>query len=93
MEEARYDAEKAKAFIVGKFVEQGDFMLFGEKVIDRTGPNAFNDEIGPFFKMGLYKGWGDPKKPCDAVDKRVVYHDEFRMGGADASYEDVAPGP
>jgi len=65
----------------------------GEKVIDRTGPNAFNDEIGPFFKMGLYKGWGDPKKPCDAVDKRVVYHDEFRMGGADASYEDVAPGP
>ena len=65
----------------------------GQKVIDQTGPNAFNDAHGPFFKMGLYKGWGDPKKSSDAVSKRLVYHDEFRMGGADAVYKDVAPGP
>jgi hypothetical protein len=64
----------------------------GRKVIDQTGPNAFNDAQGPFFKMGLYKGWGDPKKQSDAVDKRTLYHDQFRMGGADATYEDVAPG-
>jgi len=64
----------------------------GRKVIDQDGPNAFNDAKGPFFKMGLYKGWGDPKKRSDAVSKRVVYHDEFRMAGADASYADVAPG-
>jgi len=64
----------------------------GEKVIDQAGPNAFNDAKGPYFKMGLYKGWRDPKKPGDAVSKRVLYHDEFRMGGAEASYEDVAPG-
>ena len=45
MEEARYDAEKAKAFIVGKFVEQGDFMLFGEKVItDMTASVMALDE-------------------------------------------------
>ena len=43
--------------------------------------------------MGLYKGWGDPKKDCDAVTRRVLYHDEFRMAGADATYQDVAPGP
>jgi len=65
----------------------------GQKVIDQTGPNAFNDAHGPFFKMGLYKGWSDPKKSSDAVSKRLVYHDEFRMGGADAVYKDVAPGP
>ena len=62
-------------------------------VIDQKGPNTFNDAEGPFFKKGLYKGWGDPKKDCDAVTKRALYHDEFRMGGADATYQDVAPGP
>ena len=62
-------------------------------MIDRNGPNAFNDAKGPFFKMGLYKGWRDPDKRGDAVSQRVLYHDEFRMGGPDASYEDVAPGP
>jgi hypothetical protein len=65
----------------------------GRKVIDQNGPNAFNDAHGPFFKMGLYKGWRDPKRRSDAVNRRVLYHDEFRMGGAGASYEDVAPGP
>ncbi len=28
----------------------------------------------------------------DTISKRVLYHDEFRMAGADASYKDVAPG-
>jgi hypothetical protein len=65
----------------------------GDKVIDQVGPNAFNDAKGPFFKMGLYKGWTDPNQKSDAVSKRVLYHDEFRMAGADARYEDVAPGP
>jgi hypothetical protein len=64
----------------------------GEKVIDQTGPNAFNDAKGPFFKMGLYKGWQKPEVRDDAVTKRVLYHDEFRMAGPDATYEDVSPG-
>jgi hypothetical protein len=64
----------------------------GEKVIDQTGPNAFNDVQGPFFKMGLYKGWQKPETPSDAVTKRTLYHDEFRMAGPDGTYEDVAPG-
>jgi hypothetical protein len=65
----------------------------GKTVIDQAGPNAFNDAKGPFFKMGLYKGWGPPDKPSDAVNSRLLYHDEFRMGGAEATYDDVAPGP
>ncbi|MBN1361484.1 MAG: polysaccharide lyase [Sedimentisphaerales bacterium] len=64
----------------------------GEKVIDQDGPNAFNDKDGPFFKMGLYKGWSDPNRPSDKVTSRVLYHDEFRMGGSEARYDDVAPG-
>jgi hypothetical protein len=64
----------------------------GEKVIDQTGPNAFNDAQGPFFKMGLYKGWQKPETPSDTVSKRVLYHDEFRMAGPDGTYESVAPG-
>ncbi|MEN6576044.1 MAG: polysaccharide lyase [Phycisphaerales bacterium] len=65
----------------------------GKTVIDQDGPNAFNDVKGPFFKMGLYKGWGDPNKGSDAVSARVLYHDEFRMGGAEATFDDVAPKP
>jgi len=64
----------------------------GEIVIDQKGPNAFNDEHGPFFKMGLYKGWHDPNRPSAPVSRRLLYHDEFRMGGAEAGYDDVAPG-
>ena len=64
----------------------------GEKVIDYSGPNTFNDAKGPFFKMGLYKGWQKPATRTDAVSKRVLYHDEFRLAGANATYKDVAPG-
>jgi hypothetical protein len=64
----------------------------GEKVVDQKGPNTFNDAKGPYFKMGIYKGWKDPKRPGDAVSKRVLYHDEFRMAGAGANYKSVAPG-
>jgi len=63
-----------------------------KKVVKQDGPNAFNDRKGPYFKMGLYKGWKDPKRPSDAVSSRLLYHDEFRMAGADGRYEDVAPG-
>jgi hypothetical protein len=64
----------------------------GEKVVDQNGPNAFNDAHGPIFKMGLYKGWTKPETPSDAVSRRVLYHDEFRMAGPGATYQDVAPG-
>lgn len=64
----------------------------GKLVVQQHGPNCFNDAKGPYFKMGIYKGWRDPKRSCDAVTRRVLYHDEFRMGDAEARYEDVAPG-
>jgi Polysaccharide lyase len=52
---------------------------------------GFNDSVGPYFKMGLYKGWRDRAVPADTVSERVLYHDEFRQAGAGGSYASVAP--
>ncbi len=54
-------------------------------------PNTFNDQQGPYFKMGIYKGWKDPNSQGN-IDVRILYHDELRIGTADATYCDVAPG-
>jgi hypothetical protein len=63
----------------------------GVRVVNRTGPNCFNDARGPYFKMGIYKSpWRDDGVVGD-VQERLVYHDEMRMAGAGASYADVAP--
>ncbi len=63
----------------------------GRLVVDAPGPNTFNDQQGPYFKMGIYKGWKDPETPGN-VDTRLLFHDEVRIGTADADYCDVAPG-
>jgi len=64
----------------------------GRLVVDQRGPNAFNDAKGPYFKMGLYKGWRRAEMASDVVSRRVLYHDEFRMAGAGGTYSDVAAG-
>ncbi len=64
----------------------------GSRIVKQDGPNAFNDRRGPYFKMGLYKGWKDAKRRSDAVSRRLLYHDEFRMAGPGGRYDDVAPG-
>ena len=63
----------------------------GKSVIRQEGPNAFNDTKGPYFKMGLYKGWKNPDSPSDVVDSRLLYHDEFRMAEGAEHYVDVTP--
>jgi hypothetical protein len=68
-----------------------DIWQNGKKVAEQKGPNAFNDKKGPYFKMGLYKGWKQPDRPSDAVDSRLLYHDEFRMAEGPDRYTDVAP--
>jgi hypothetical protein len=63
----------------------------GELVVDRPGPNTFNDQEGPYFKMGIYKGWSNPENQ-GVVDTRLLFHDELRIGDGSASYCDVAAG-
>ncbi|HEY9199178.1 MAG TPA: polysaccharide lyase [Gammaproteobacteria bacterium] len=64
----------------------------GQKVIDKAGPIGYNDAIGPYFKMGLYKDWKDRVNPTGVVSERILYHDELRIAGPNGSYADVAPG-
>ena len=55
----------------------------GKKVLDRNGPNCFNDAKGPYFKMGIYTG--------GVKSVRTVYHDEFKMADENSTYIDVVP--
>ena len=68
----------------------------GKKVISRVNmPIGFNDQKGPVFKLGLYKGQWEHEpadgSTLDAVSRRVLYHDQFRMADASGSYATVAP--
>jgi hypothetical protein len=65
----------------------------GELIVNAKGPTSFNDQMGPHFKMGIYKSAWNRRAPDPLVKTRLAYHDEFRMAGADGSYEAVAPGP
>lgn len=64
----------------------------GKKVVDVPGPIGFNDQVGPYFKMGIYKGWADRNAPPGTPTTRTLYHDELRIAGPTGKYEDVAPG-
>ena len=62
----------------------------GKVIVDRKGPNSYNDRggvKGPLF--GIYK-WTWQKKPSN-VTQRIVYHDEVRVGDASSSYNEVSP--
>ena len=52
------------------------------KVATKTGINTFNNELGPYFKIGLYKpGW--ERIINSPVDTRVIYYDEVRIADHD----------
>ncbi len=61
-----------------------------QKVLSAKGPNTYNDERMPYFKMGIYKGW-KAGMPVGSVTRRTLFHDEFRMVGPGGSYGAVAP--
>ncbi len=64
----------------------------GELVVNKTGPNCYNDQRMPYFKAGLYKGWKEGQPVNPAITSRVVYHSDFRIAGPEGSYAAVAPG-
>jgi hypothetical protein len=62
----------------------------GTKVLDRQGGVGYNDHVGPYFKMGLYKGWKSRTTPVGTVSERLLYHDQLRIAGPGSSYADVS---
>ncbi len=55
-----------------------------------TGANTTNDQLGVYFKMGLYKWPWSQNQPSDTV-RRVIYHDEVRFTDAAGSLQAVSP--
>lgn len=65
----------------------------GSKVIDHNGQNFFGEhEGGPYFKFGLYNATWKYTNTWKGPSSRLLYHDEFRIGDASSSYNQVAPG-
>ena len=67
----------------------------GKLVITRNGPNCYNDELGPYFKMGMYKGWKEwwlNTWSPDVALERTLYHDELRIAHGQDGYELVSVG-
>lgn len=63
----------------------------GVHIVNKHGPNTYNDWRSPFFKIGSYKyAWKSPKS-TSIVNKRIIYYDEVRIGNASARYADVTP--
>ena len=79
--------------IVARFDDGDDFLNELQGLVRKEGINTYNDRLGLRFKVGIYKPvWNDPDGSDSRVSERTVYHDEIRVGGDAARYEDVAPG-
>jgi hypothetical protein len=63
----------------------------GQLVVDKTGPNKFNNTASKgFLKWGVYKSWWGSKTPASS-DKLIAYFDNLKVGDANSSYQEVAP--
>ncbi len=62
----------------------------GKQVVNRKGPNAYNDNKAPYLKVGLYKtAWRNPAKGAN-IRSRTFYHDGFVIAkGADVKLSDI----
>lgn len=61
----------------------------GVKVVDYNGPTWFDGKTsGPYFKAGIYRGSVDWK---GEESKSIIYLDDMRVGGNQATLDDVDP--
>ncbi len=60
-----------------------------ELVVNYSGPIGYNDERGPFIKLGVYKPLWQYGKSI--VNSRTVYHDDFKIKEGSGSPADVSP--
>jgi Polysaccharide lyase len=80
-----------------KFSYQNDGLIQiwknGTLIADRNGPNYYNDEVGPYFKTGIYQWvWApDWAGVPSIITHRVVYIDNVKQGNQLAKFADVDP--
>jgi hypothetical protein len=60
------------------------------KVLTRNGPNSYNDENFPYFKLGIYK-WAWAGSSSSPESKRVLYYDEVKVGNRNSNLDEVSP--
>lgn len=63
----------------------------GVKVIDRVGPNCYNDGSFPYFKCGIYKSPWAHGFVTAGITHREMYFDELRIASAQGNYNSVVP--
>jgi len=63
----------------------------GTRIVNKRGPNTYNDLLVPYLKVGIYKYPWKNNKPPSNVSNRAIYFDEIRIGNASTSYEDITP--
>jgi len=51
----------------------------GRRVFERDGPNAYNDALGPYLKLGIYVPEWAMDGTATAVDRHVVYLDDVSV--------------
>ena len=67
-----------------------DAWMNGAQIVQRAGPDAYNDQSGPYFKMGLYK-WLWNAGQYQVAKQRILYFDEFREADGAGTYAEVDP--
>lgn len=56
-------------------------------VLDYNGPNYYNDEVGPYFKMGIYKWEWNSYDIKRTTHKRVLYVDDVIIGNENVNFK------
>jgi hypothetical protein len=64
------------------FGEDGVLRIWkdGVQIVEKRGPNTFNDPGGMYFKIGIYKPPWDERPERSQVDERTVEHDDVWIG-------------
>lgn len=63
----------------------------GKMVVSKTGTNSYNDQSGPYMKLGMYASGIESHPEEYNFTQQEIYFDEVRVGDAGASYQDVSP--
>lgn len=62
-----------------------------ELVLTRKGPNSYNDEYYPYFKLGIYKWAWANDHIISPITQRVLYFDAVKIGNRSADLQTVSP--